>query len=278
MPVHLNTLLKEAGLELGDIRLLRHADPTARKGRTPYDLWRDDRQAFDLYQSIQTIQNRAAFGEANYWASFAASAEGDTVFVGIYEAKFKGLLEHEVQLPHKDGVAKAGTVHQYDLSITQILNDLAGRMRIDWGAGTRTWIQRADLQNKEILEVTKAKADPPFPGYNEFMEPLSRIEALPKGWRDALRSSRGVYLLTCPRTKEQYVGKADGADGFLSRWLFYAESGHGGNVGLKSREPSDYQVSILEVAGSAASPDDILRMESRWKDKLRSREMGLNRN
>jgi hypothetical protein len=58
----------------------------------------------------------------------------------------------------------------------------------------------------------------------------------------------------------------------------YVVTGHGGNIALKSREYSDYQVSILEVAGSASNIDDILRMESRWKDKLQSREMGLNRN
>jgi hypothetical protein len=93
-----------------------------------------------------------------------------------------------------------------------------------------------------------------------------------------LAAVRGVYLLTCPRTNEQYVGAAHGGDGFLGRWLGYARSGHGGNVGLKSRDPSDYRVSILEVAASSASVEDILAMEARWKDKLQSREMGLNRN
>jgi hypothetical protein len=32
------------------------------------------------------------------------------------------------------------------------------------------------------------------------------------------------------------------------------------------------------VAGTAATHDDILRMEARWKVKLQSREMGLNSN
>jgi hypothetical protein len=49
-------------------------------------------------------------------------------------------------------------------------------------------------------------------------------------------------------------------------------------VALKSRDASDYQVSILEVAGTASTPDDIIKMEIRWKSKLQSREMGLNRN
>src|SRR3546814_10511727 len=29
---------------------------------------------------------------------------------------------------------------------------------------------------------------------------------LPSNWLAALRAARGIYLLTCPRTKEQYVG------------------------------------------------------------------------
>ena len=55
------------------------------------------------------------------------------------------------------------------------------------------------------------------------------------------------------------------------------DTGHGGNVGLKSRVPSDYQVAILEVAGSAATMGEILALEQRWMAKLQSREMGLNR-
>jgi len=40
----------------------------------------------------------------------------------------------------------------------------------------------------------------------------------------------------------------------------YFRTGHGGNIGLKSRDPSDYQVAILEVAGTAADHKDILAM------------------
>lgn len=64
----------------------------------------------------------------------------------------------------------------------------------------------------------------------------------------------------------------------LGRWNSYATNGHGGNYVLKRRTRSDYQVTILEVAGSAATEQDIHDMESRWKLKLLSREMGLNKN
>jgi hypothetical protein len=64
----------------------------------------------------------------------------------------------------------------------------------------------------------------------------------------------------------------------LSRWQEYARSGHGGNVRLRARDPSDYRVCILQAAESDASDDEIIGMETRWKLKLQSREMGLNAN
>jgi hypothetical protein len=58
----------------------------------------------------------------------------------------------------------------------------------------------------------------------------------------------------------------------------YYKTGHGGNIGLKSRDNSDYQVAVLEVAGTASDHKDILAMEGRWQRKLKSHDMGLNRN
>ena len=41
---------------------------------------------------------------------------------------------------------------------------------------------------------------------------------------------------------------------------------------------ADYQISVLEVASSSASPDDVAKMESRWKEELLTRKFGLNAN
>jgi hypothetical protein len=118
----------------------------------------------------------------------------------------------------------------------------------------------------------------PFPGFQALILNLSEIETIPPTWAAALATTRGIYLLTCPRTREQYVGMASGIDGFLGRWREYFANGHGGNVGLKSRDPSDYQVSILETVGTGATLADLAAIEVHWKHKLQSREMGLNRN
>jgi len=41
MAIKLNTIFTEAGLDVAEVRLLRHRDNKASKGRTPYELWRD---------------------------------------------------------------------------------------------------------------------------------------------------------------------------------------------------------------------------------------------
>jgi hypothetical protein len=181
-------------------------------------------------------------------------------------------------MPHRDAVDLAGSCDIYDLQLDIRLADLEGKLFIQWGDGTRAWVQRADHTNKQILELQPEFKEPDFPGFLNFMMPLSKVEALPKTWIAILKESTGVYLLTCPKTKEQYVGSASGCEGFWHRWMEYVTTRHGGNIALKSREFSDYQVSILEVAGTASDSEDIREMESRWKEKLQSREMGLNRN
>lgn len=278
MSIQLNGILRENGLDPKDVRLVRHKDQRSSPGRSPYELWRDDPKGFHAYQSSQRISNRKKFS-APFWAVFVVDAFDDTVFVGLFAASYRGLLEEDRPKPHVIGeIDTAGSCDIYDLELDSRLKQLIGRLVINWGPGERAWVQYADRQDKTILELRTRESEPPFPGFINFIEPLSRIGKLPAGWIEVLRSARGVYILTCPRTKEQYIGSADGVEGFWGRWLQYFRTGHGGNEGLKSRDPSDYQVAILEVAGTAADHATILSMEARWQRKLQSKEMGLNRN
>lgn len=277
MPIMFNTILRETSLPLKDVRLVRHKDKRAKRGRRPYELWRDNRSQFELYQSTQNILNRKKL-TAPYWAVFVVNLNDETMFAGLYTVNYRGLLEQDTPMPHMDGIDKAGSCDIYDLTLMDPLSDFIGKLFIDWGPGALAWVQYADRNNKPITELRKAFQEPDFPGFLNFIQPLSKLDHMPKSWIAALKSSRGVYLLTCPKTKEQYVGSATGSEGFWGRWQDYVHTGHGGNVGLKSRDPSNYQVSILEVAGTSATTDDILAMEGQWQSKLQSQEMGLNRN
>ena len=277
MPIMFNTILSDAGLPLKQVRLVRHKDLKAAKGRTPYELWRDNPPQFELYQSTQRIKNRVKFS-APYWAVFIVNSGDETMFAGLYAVNYRGLLEEDTPRPHMDGINPAGSADVYDLKRQRSLKDLIGKLFIDWGSAGLAWVQHADRNNKPVTQVRLKFQERSFPGFLNFIEPLSKLANMPKDWVTALQSCGGVYLLTCPKTREQYVGSATGEEGFWQRWQNYVRTGHGGNVVLKSRDPSDYQVSILEVAGTSATKDDILEMESRWKKKFQSRQMGLNKN
>jgi len=278
MAILFNSVLTQIGIDPANVILLRHQDQRAARGRTPYELWRDNPSAFENYQSVQSIPNRPKFVRAPIWASFVGTPDGATMFVGLYAAKYCGLLAEDRPRVYADGVDRAGRCDIYELRRDDRLVELEGKLLIAWGDGTRSWVQRAERQNKAIVELRSEFKEPEFPGFLKLIAPLSQVAAFPKGWIEVLKNATGVYLLTCPRTKEQYVGSAYGSEGFWHRWMDYAMTGHGGNVALKSREPSDYQVSILEVAGSNLQIEDIVAMETRWKRKLQSGEMGLNRN
>lgn len=285
MALRFNMLLADEGITPSDVRLLRHQTGKV-PGRTPYSLWRDDPVAFERYQSLQdgSPTQRPRFS-ARYWASFVVPPTGRTLFVGLYEVARVGSVPVGTIDPLSGGpVGGANNIAPYDLydcSRLEVLSGYVGRMSVHWGdssSASRAWIQRADNQDKEIVELTREFREEEFPGFTKMILKLSELDTMPASWKAVLRASRGVYLLACSRTREHYVGSAYGADGFLGRWQAYATNNHGGNVGLQVRDPSDFVVSVLEVAGSAASTDDVIALETIWKEKLLSRSIGLNRN
>lgn len=277
MPIMFNTILREAGISPKDVRLIRHKDSRAKKGYTPYELWRDDRAYFEKYQSIQDFHNRPKIN-APYWAVFIVNFSKEVMFAGLYSVKNRKVLDHDIPSVHLDEIYKARSRDLYELELQDSLSEFIGKLFIDWGQGALAWIQYASRNNKQIVKLLEEFREPEFPGYLNFIQPLSKLDNMPQNWISALSSSRGIYLLTCPRTREQYIGSATGENGFWGRWQDYISTGHGGNIALKSREPSDYQVSILEVCGTSESEKDILKKEILWKNKLQSREMGLNAN
>lgn len=270
-------LLDLAGIPRSSVRLLRHQDNRYPGHPSPYTLWRDHRLRFEKYQETQGFRD-APFLNAPIWASFVGVPGKETLFVGLYSSELIGLLQQDRPHPVHGGIEAAGSCNLYSLTPMPALAEYAGRLWIDWGDGYRAWIQRGDKKEKPIVELRRTFSEDPFPGFSSLILNLSDIETIPVSWRAALSSTRGIYLLSCPRTREQYVGMAAGTEGFLGRWREYFASGHGGNVGLKSRDASDYRVSILETVGNNATVADLLSLEVRWKAKLLSREMGLNRN
>lgn len=268
-----NALLRDAGIDLATVKLVRHQDARASRGRTPYDFWLADDGRLDLYQRIQS---KDRFNGAAYIASFVGTPSGDTLFTGLYSVDGKGIAPAGLLDPVTG--EDVGGLHLYEMTKAEALSEYVGRLVIDWGPGMRSWVQNAANQDKRILEIRRQVGEPPFPGFMAFQTEIGALATTPRSWQTALSAVSGVYLLVCLRTGQQYVGSAYGSGGFWARWGEYAATGHGGNEGLKMDPHTEYLVSILEVAPSSATIDDIIALEGRWKDKLLSRRFGLNRN
>lgn len=278
MPFRFNTLLEDAEIDPAQVRLLRHLPRVG--GRALLDAWRADRTVLEEYQSLQLAAKRAHFAHP-YWASFAGTWDGRTVFIGLYSVGAPAALTEPVTLALSGNVNAPGEHDRYPTTRIESFERYEGRVYIDWGGGSsgkKAWVQRAYAQNKLVTELHLTTAEQPFPGYLALSKPLSELGDAPPHWIERLASAKGVYLLTCPRDGSLYVGSAAGDGGFWSRWSEYRANGHGGNLALRNRERSDYSVSILQVAGSSDTLETIVAAEQIWKGKLKSREFQLDLN
>jgi hypothetical protein len=269
-----NDLLALEGVDIAQVRLVRHQDHRLKPGRM-YEAWRNNRPAFEAYQRVQSTDR---FNVGELLASFIVTEARKTVFVGLYRVAGVGrsprgsidpLIKHDISGHFR-----------YDLPLDDHLASYRDRVAIEWGAGKRSWVQRAANQPKPVIEIAE-QFEPRFPGFREFVRPVDEIPTLPHGWQQVLRSVKGVYLLVDLDSGAQYVGSAKGADSLFGRWMSYVDGGDGGDVGLKAAAKKGrrrYQVSVLEVVDENTPDDTIEQIESWWKNKLLSRPFGLNRN
>ena len=241
---------------------------------------------FDHYISYQRDDGRSPYNDAVLAVHFMPRKKTEAILVGAHDIRDQWrFADRPDRLPNLFHPAnlwdeERRSMRVYDLVRRPELEDLVGRVVIDWGRSTRSWSQWAGRgkTGKPIVEIRAAAAEEAFPGFARFRTTVENIPVLPPSWQGALGSVGGVYLLVCPRTGEQYVGSATGEGGFLARWSAYVADGHGGNLMLKMRDRENYAVSILEVASPDMAARDVIEREGAWKTKLGSRAHGLNAN
>ena len=271
-----NTILRASDIEPRDVKLLRHVGHGEYPRLAPFNAWHDAPEK--LLEHCRIQRRPEVYGKRRYTAHFVAAPANETLFVGLREVRGCKIL------PVGSGVVEpftgkplAGERHYYGLS-EDLLPQYSGRLLVEWGESTRAWSQNAERQDKPIVALLPALYEVPFPGFGAFSCSVSQVLTLPATWRNTLTSVGGVYLLVDPSTGEQYVGSAYGEGGFIGRWDAYVRNGHGGNKLLKDRPRADYQISILEVSSATDTPEDVIRREALWKEKLGSRAHGLNAN
>jgi hypothetical protein len=235
-------------------------------------VWKDDDGVFEAYQAIH---RRRQFEPGQLAASFVVTPhpENATLFVGLWSVDAVGIAPEGSVDPVLGGDVSGR--FQYVLSRDERLSTYAGKLRIAWGAGARQWRQLAAKQDKRVTEI-RSEIEPAFPGFSAFAWDVEDVERLPASWVDMLRNVKGVYLLVDRESGKQYVGSALGLDSLWGRWCDYAKTGHGGNKELRKLGRRPYRVTILQAVPMISPDDDVLAMESLWKEKLMTRKFGLN--
>jgi hypothetical protein len=267
-----SAVLKSENVEPSRVTLIRHKDARLRQ-RTLFDIWFSDRELFEAYQSIQPAKNNLPVGHV--LASFVVTAANDTVFVGCYDIVSSNVIG-EGELDPVNGSVLSPSMLRHSLAPIPALSPYVSRLVIKPWRDAINYVKRADRADPEILELRREDYDEPFPGHLKFARRLGDMTKIYRSWQDQL-AVRGVYLFTFD-DGVHYVGSATGAAGFTQRWADYLNNGHGGNASLQLRDARQATVSILEVAGSSHSREDVLAMESMWKRKLGKGVQALNEN
>lgn len=216
-----------------------------------------------------------------------AVAPGKALFVGLYRRGGVRQVSADAcrTLPEFSALTDLGWIDprdsylQFDLDRTDFYAAWAGRLVVDWPPPERSWWRwaaRNAIAVRAIHEHNVFCAD--MPSWDRLVLTWKDLAVLPARWRAALAEWRGIYLIFDTRDAKAYVGSAYGSENILGRWRSYVDSGHGGNVELKGRDPASFRFSILQRVSSDMEPADVIAIEASWKERLHAREFGLNAN
>jgi hypothetical protein len=269
-----NDILRAGGIEpdVTRVKLLRHIE--TRNRIDVHDVWRNQRELFEAWQARQRDN---FFNGVAYVASFVVNRSSETVFVGLYSVD-GGRTKVVAGTPDPlTGTPADPRLAQHELTRVADFNVYADRLVVQWFRAGKApgWWQWADRNPKLVLEIA-TQQEAPFPGWLAFQRPVDELDNLPTGWRQTLRSTSGIYLLTDAKGVH-YVGSAKGGDGLFGRWQAYRGGRSGGNLGLRGAT-GPYVVSVLQTVDPAMSDETIERIESHWKNKLGARQIGHNLN
>jgi len=241
------------------------------------------------FEYYQAIQSRPDVINREYILSFLVDDEDRTIFKGLYKVLSQKIYEvNDVPSECIKVWKPNGKRKFYKIEKLPLLDELVDRLIIDWGPGKRKWDQ--NYHNREVQAILPKGFMQVFPGYLDFTLEWNQLENIINNptanidWKVGLSRVYGVYLILDEESGMQYIGSAYGDNGIWGRWKTYIETKSGGNAKLKellSNNPDRYhkfRFSLIEILPNTSSKDEVIKKESRIKDKLGSRAFGLNLN
>lgn len=247
------------------IKLVRHKQ----RGIDLYNMYRSDIKAFLDYQSDQS---KDVFSGVDYIVSFIGESGMSARFVGVFQIF---------------GKEKTNTHFKYSMKEVEGYEDLKEKVIIRW-SNAISWHQW--IKNEmEVLEITPGLRYKRFTDYLELILSYQELKEIVvnqyQDWKAILSLVKGVYLISDARTGLLYVGSAYGEDGIWGRWSDYVfTGGHGGNKALKNLTEhfpgyaDNFRFSILMLLPKTITPEEAIKKELLFKEKLGTNSFGLNSN
>lgn len=286
-----NDLLNRGKLSPEGVLVFRHRPKEPKLRDVLPWLVEENHRLFNAYQQTQGPIVEKAMQSASYVAAFIGHEPGKALFVGLYKVgKTKPMSYQQfwsnranAELHNKYGLTgmedKKGACLWFDLVRTDFRAGWRGKLTVRWPGKELSWWRWATRNTFEILSIAEESLFvQKMPPWDQVKLSWAQLQVLPRSWRDELSRWRGIYFICDSSDGKGYVGAAYGADNIFGRWLNYAKSGHGGNTKLKKRNPKDFQFSVLQILPHDMAKDDVCHAETTWKERLHTREYGLNDN
>lgn len=245
-----------------------------------YKLYRTD---YALFKEWQSEQSDSIMKNVDYLVVFLAEEGCECRFIGVYRN-------------YGPKRATGNGVSEYTIEEVEGFEGLKDKVVIDWGKGTRSWMQnwQSTKNVRRIDQVNTGDDIPYFIRYEDVILSFSQLQKVveDKEWKSKLESLNCVYMILDKETGKQYVGvtykdmKPGIKNGILGRWTEYAKTGHGNNkllVALLAEKGISYadqnfQWTILETLPLNVTPKVAIDRESLYKKKFGTREHGYNEN
>lgn len=288
--MELNDLFRARGIDAEKVLVMRHS-PTERQLRKAMPWLAQERpEVYNAYQQTQPPKVALAMQNATHIASFIGNAPGRALYVGLYKRGESKTLNHEAywadpllldlnEFGHVGLTDAQDSCIWVDLTKTDFYSDWMGRLVIRWPEPAISWCRWAGRNQFQVEAIHDTNVlNREMQAWDQLVLGWTELKALPQAWRARLAEWRGIYLILDESDGKTYVGSASGEENILGRWLSYACTGHGGNVQLRDRDPKHFRYSILQRVSPDTERAEVERIEKTWKDRLHTREFGLNGN
>ena len=280
--LYFSDALRKVGLDPKKVMLVRHA--LSDKGFNACN----GRGMIREYTSHQKTDFARGY---DYWCVFIS---GKGTLAKLYAVYKVGKSRPDTPDTIPEGMPEIEAKHfqgndaVFELEPVDLLKEYEGRLVIDWGGATRVWSQKGTTE-KPIISIQREDKKV-FSGYEDLVLSYNQLKEIVENetayseWHAALKAVYAIYLIVDVETGRQYIGSAYGSEGLFKRWSCYVTTRHGGNKQMKEElcgHPDRYhafQFSILQVLPKSVTDEEVIRTESRWKEKLLSKKFGMNDN